>query len=449
MCPQSSEQVLDAVGESVGAGAIARGAGRSYGDAAQNGGGMVLDMTALRDETRLDVLAHEARVAAGTTFAELLLELAHSGLTLPVVPGTRHLTVGGAIAADVHGKNHVADGSFARHLRSFELCTPARGLVEVSRESDGELFDATIGGMGLTGVIIAATLRVAPMSTHYSQAEVVRVDSLDRALEVMSEPSDYSHSIAWLDLLAGGGGFARAVVTRSKEAAGGSVSTPMLSALKQDLATRIAGRGGPSGSEAAPFAQGPLIGVPRRFPAGLLNVGTVRAFNTLHWRSTPRRARERLLTMSAQLFPLDTVGNWNRLYGEHGLVQYQFAVPSGSETLIHRIPELLRRRGLPMYLAVLKRFGACTEGKLSFPLEGWTMAIDLPAATPGLEQGLAEADEILASSGGRVYLAKDARMRPETMAAMYPALGEFRDVCERVDPERRLQSDMARRLELR
>jgi decaprenylphospho-beta-D-ribofuranose 2-oxidase len=426
MRPQSPEQVLEAIGDGAGTGTIARGAGRSYGDAAQNEGGVVLDMTTLRGEARLDAVAHEARVAAGTTFAELLLVLARNGLTLPVVPGTRHLTVGGAIAADVHGKNHPADGSFARHLRSFELCTPARGGLEVSRESEGELFDATIGGMGLTGVITAATLRVVPMSTPYSLAEVVRVDSLDRALEVMSEPSGYSHSIAWLDLLAFGGGFGRAVVTRSREADGRR-----------------------EGSEAAPFAQSPLIGVPRGFPARLLNLATVRAFNTLHWRSAPRQARERLLTMSAQLFPLDTVGDWNRLYGEHGLVQYQFAVPNGSETLLRRIPELLRRRRLPMYLAVLKRFAASSEGKLSFPLEGWTMAIDLPAATPGLEQGLAEADEILASSGGRVYLAKDARMRPETMAAMYPALGEFGEICERVDPERRLQSDMARRLELR
>lgn len=435
MRPQNPEQVLEAIVDGAGTGTIARGAGRSYGDAAQNEDGVVLDMTTLRAGVKLDAPAHEARVAAGTTFAELLLELARNGLTLPVVPGTRHLTVGGAIAADVHGKNHPADGSFARHLRSFELCTPAQGLLEVSRESDGELFDATIGGMGLTGVITAATLRVAPMSTPCSLAEVVRVDSLERALEVMSEPSGYSHSIAWLDLLAFGGGFGRAVVTRSREAEG---------------ATRIAGRGRLiKGSDGTPFAQSPLIGVPRGFPARLLNLATVRAFNTLHWRLAPRGARERLLTMSAQLFPLDTVGNWNRLYGEHGLVQYQFAVPSGSETLIHRIPELLRRRRLPMYLAVLKRFGACTEGKLSFPIEGWTMAIDLPAATPGLELGLAEADDILASNGGRVYLAKDARMRPETMATMYPTMGGFREVCERVDPERRLQSDMARRLELR
>ena len=431
--PQSTEQVLEAITGAVGAGAIARGAGRSYGDAAQRGGGVVLDMTAMNSAVKLDVLAHEVRVGAGTSFADLLLELAGSGLTLPVVPGTRHLTVGGAVAADVHGKNHLLDGSFARHLRSFELCTPAGGVIEVSRESDAELFQATIGGMGLTGVITAATLQVVPMRTPCSLAEVTRVDTMDRALELMSEPSGYSHSIAWLDLLGARGAFGRAVVTRSREA----------------NATRVLERGRHRSSGTPPFSRGPAIGVPHAFPGQLLNLGTVRAFNTIHWRSAPRRTRERVLSMSAQLFPLDTVGNWNRLYGEQGLVQYQFAVPRGGEELIHRLPELLRRRRLPMYLAVLKRFGVGDGGKLSFPLEGWTMAIDLPGAAPGLELGLAEADEVLASSGGRVYLAKDARMRPETMAAMYPALGSFREVCERVDPERRLRSDMARRLELR
>jgi decaprenylphospho-beta-D-ribofuranose 2-oxidase len=423
---RSPEQVLESLSGSEPGGLIARGAGRSYGDAAQNGGGTVLDMTALREEPSLDVASGEIDVAAGSTFAELLLRLARSGHTLPVVPGTRHLTVGGAIAADIHGKNHPDAGSFATNLRSFTLYTPALGPVEVSRESEPELFAATVGGMGLTGVITKAKLKVLPMRSAESIADIDRVGSLQDAVALMSEPTGHTHSIAWLDLLSAAGAFGRAIVTRSSEAP-----------------RRDGSRGAP------PFSEHTALAVPRGFPSAVLRPASVRAFNALHWRSSPSRERGRTLSMSAQLFPLDVLGDWNRLYGPGGLIQYQFAVPRGAESLLSGIPELLSRRRLPMYLAVLKRFGAHSGGMLSFPQEGWTIAIDLPAATPGLETGLGEADELVVSGGGRIYLAKDARMSAATMASMYPGLDRFRDVCERVDPEGRLTSDMARRLELR
>jgi decaprenylphospho-beta-D-ribofuranose 2-oxidase len=425
--PRSPEQVLESLSGPEPGGLIARGAGRSYGDPAQNGGGTVLDMTGLREEPSLDVAMGEIDVAAGSTFAELLLHLARSGHTLPVVPGTRHLTVGGAIAADIHGKNHPAAGSFGTNLRSFTLCTPALGAVEVSRESEPELFAATVGGMGLTGVITKAKLKVQPMRSAESIADIDRVGSLQDAVALMSEPTSHTHSIAWLDLLSEGSAFGRAVVTRSSEAPGPEGRSPFR----------------------PPFPERTALAVPRGFPAAVLRPATVRAFNAVHWRSSPSSERGRTLSMSAQLFPLDVLGRWNRLYGPDGLIQYQFAVPRGAESLLRRIPELLCQRGLPMYLAVLKRFGAHSEGMLSFPQEGWTIAIDLPAAAPGLEAGLGEADELVVSGGGRLYLAKDARMAAGTMASMYPSLDRFRGVCERVDPEGRLTSDMARRLELR
>lgn len=447
--PRTPEQVTEALAAGRPGGLIARGAGRSYGDAAQNGAGTVLDMTSLCGAPRLDTQTGETTVAAGTTFGDILLRLARAGWTLPVVPGTKHLTVGGAIAADIHGKNHPVAGSFAKNLMGFTLCTPARGTLRVSPESEPDVFEATVGGMGLTGVITAASIRAVPMRSSESVADVDRVASLEDAMALMSEPSAHSHSIAWLDLLDQGRSFGRAVVTRSSEA-----RTAVLADTKERPGEHRSNALGqlsrrPTGANAAPFAERPALDVPGWFPSGLLRPSTVRAFNAAHWRSTPRSERGRILGMSAQLFPLDVLGDWNRLYGAGGLVQYQFAVPDGSASLVREIPELLRRRRLPMYLAVLKRFGAYRQGMLSFPQTGWTVAIDLPARAPGLTEVLREADELLVSSGGRLYLAKDARMAPEIMAASYPELGAFRDVCARLDPEGVLASDMARRLELR
>ena len=421
--PRTAEQLAELVCGRPAGGTIPRGAGRSYGDPAQNAGGTVLDMKALAGIHGLDADRGEVRAGAGTSFEELLVHLADHGLTLPVVPGTRYLTVGGAIASDIHGKNHLQAGSIARQLRSFTLCTPADGSIEVSRESHGELFDATVGGMGLTGALIAATLRTIPLRRPYAVADIDRVASLEDALELIQD-GDRSHSIAWLDLLADGSGFARAVVTRSCE--------------------------GPERAEAGPLrlANRPPLAVPRGFPGGLLRPATVRAFNTALWHRSPRRARGRTLDIAAQLFPLDRVADWNRLYGPGGLMQYQFAVPRGQERTLRGVLEILRAARLPMFLAALKRFGPGSGGMLSFPLEGWTLAIDLPADAPGLRPALDRADELVVSVAGRVYLAKDARMRPATLAAMYDQLPRFREIRARVDPHETLRSDMARRLGL-
>lgn len=431
--PGSADEVAATLAQaSALGGVIARGAGRSYGDPAQNAGGAVLDATALRGPIALDPERGLVQAAAGTTFAELLLALAAEGLTLPVVPGTRHLTVGGAIASDVHGKNHPRDGSLARHLEFITLCTPADGLVLASRQQHPDLFTATVGGMGLTGVVVEAALRVVPLRSAYALADIDRAESLEGALSLMAQPTPHRYAIAWVDLLSAGRAFGRSVITRSDEAPGPSNGY----------------RGGGKQRRAKPpFAIDPWLGVPRGVPSGLLRPATVRAFNAVHWR-TARRQRGRELTMSAQLFPLDVLGNWNRLYGPAGLVQYQFAVPGGQEDVLSTVVERLRARRLPMYLAVLKRFGRGSGSPLSFPLEGWTLAIDIPAGAPGLAGALRDADELVAAAGGRVYLAKDGRLRADVLAAMYPELDRFKELRARVDPHGSLRSDMARRLGL-
>ena len=448
-------------------GVIARGAARSYGDAAQNEGGTVIDATALQGSSELvegrgeDALPERdssstgaadphigagaagaagvnapaerapalVRVGAGVTFARLLAWLSARSLTLPVVPGTRHLTVGGAIASDVHGKNHPRDGSFARHVRSFTLCTPADGPLLVSTEHHPELFRATLGGMGLTGVVIEATLRLAPLHNPRAVADIDRLDTLELAVAAVAGEHSHRYTIAWVDLLSEGAAFGRTVLTRSEEGP----------AVAPDAHTPISTR--------------PALTVPHGFPGGVLRPAVVRAFNALHWHTAPRHAQRRTLSMSAQLFPLDVLGEWSRLYGPAGMVQYQFALPRGEEETLLRVVHLLRARRAPMYLAVLKRFGSggrASEqgGPLSFPIEGLTLAIDLPAGAPGLHRALDDADELVAGAGGRVYLAKDSRLRPAMLAAMYPGLQSFRELRGRIDPDGVLRSDMGRRLGL-
>ena len=425
------EEVADTLAES--GGVIARGAGRSYGDAAQNRGGDVLDMTALNQILSVDRRQGLITAQAGATVAQLMARLASHGLTLPVVPGTRHVTLAGAIASDIHGKNHHCDGGLARHVAALSLYTPTGACLEISPELNPELFYATLGGMGLTGVVVQATLRAEPLSAPWVLEDVDRTDSLEETLSLLAGVERHRYSVAWLDLLAHGPQLGRAVVSRADPWPVERATAP----------TRRRGTPYPG-----TLLQRPALEVPRGFPAGLLRPSGVRIFNELYWRAAPRRERERPLALAPYFFPLDVLRAWNRLYGPAGLVQYQLVVPSGSEAELVRCVRLLRERGVPVYLAVLKRFGAAFGGPLSFPLEGFTLAMDLPAAAPGLRAVLDELDEVVAGCGGRVYLTKDARLRRDVMAAMYPELHRFHAQRAQVDPVGVLRSDLARRLGL-
>jgi decaprenylphospho-beta-D-ribofuranose 2-oxidase len=436
--PRTSDEVAEFLASQVrrGGGVIARGAGRSYGDAAQNDGGDVLDMTALDRILSIDGERGEVTAQAGATVAQLMARLAAHGLGLPVVPGTRHVTLAGAIASDIHGKNHHRDGAIARHVLSMTLCTPADGPIEVSPQSDPELFYATLGGMGLTGIVLEATVRAEPLAAPWVAADIDRTDGLAQTLELMGAEERHRYSVAWLDLLAAGPKMGRAVVSRADPLPAGAA------------VPRSRVRGGAASGYPGALLRRPALQVPRGFPGALLRPASVRAFNSLRWRSSPRRERGRPQALAPYFFPLDFVGDWNRLYGPAGLIQYQFVIPAGREVELERCFELMRVRRLPVYLAVFKRFGAAFGGPLSFPLEGWTLAIDLPAAAPGLGPALDELDAIVAGCGGRVYLSKDARMQADALAAMYPQLDRFRAQRALVDPERVLRSDLAQRLGL-
>jgi decaprenylphospho-beta-D-ribofuranose 2-oxidase len=436
--PRSAQELLDLLASPRArrGGLIARGAGRSYGDAAQNEGGSVLDMTGLRAIHSIDAARGEVTAEAGATMEELLRALSVRGMMLPVVPGTRHVTIAGAIASDIHGKNHHRDGGIARHVSSLTLCTPDGELLEISPERDGELFYATLGGMGLTGVVAQATLRAVPLPPCVV-ADTDRTDGLQQTLELMAAEDRHRYSVAWLDLLAGGAKMGRAIVSRSDPLPqGGSGEAP--------LAT---GRGGKRARQGMRL-RGPLAKVPRRFPGFVLRPSAVRAFNELRWRAAPRSEREHELALAPYFFPLDVLAEWNRMYGAAGFLQYQFVVPIGAEDALAASFELIRRRRLPVYLAVFKRMGPSFGGPLSFPLEGWTLAADIPAGVPGLAAALDELDELIAGCGGRVYLSKDIRLRRDLLGAMYPELERFRALRARVDPEEVLRSDLGRRLGL-
>ncbi len=436
--PRGAEDVVEVLASprQPSVGVIARGAGRSYGDAAQNGGGCVLDMTGLNRILSVDRERSLITAQAGATVAQLMASLAAHGLTLPVVPGTRHVTVGGAIASDIHGKNHHRDGGLARHVVAMSLCTPAGERLELSPEGDPELFYATLGGMGLTGVVVQATLAAEPLASPWVAADVDRTDGLEQTLALMSGEERHRYSVAWLDLLADGSKMGRAVVSRADPLPADSAARP------------VSRRRGPRSAYPGTLLRGPALSVPHGFPGSLLHPASVRAFNALRWRTSPRRERGHPLALAPYLFPLASLGEANRRYGAAGLTQPQSVAPDAQETALMRCFELLRVHRLPVYLAVFKRFGASFGGPLSFPLAGWTLAVDLPAATPGLGPALDRLDELVAGCGGRVYLTKDVRLRCETLLTMYPQLDRFQAQRARVDPEGVLRSDLARRLGL-
>ncbi|MBT2490007.1 FAD-binding oxidoreductase [Streptomyces sp. ISL-96] len=430
--PRSYEEAAAAVLDCAAHGArggIARGLGRAYGDAAQNAGGSVLDMTGLDRISTVDARTGVVVCDAGVSLHRLMEVLLPLGWFVPVTPGTRYVTVGGAIGADIHGKNHHGSGSFSRHVVSLELLT-ADGEVRTV-PSGTELFDATAGGMGLTGVILSASIQLLPVETSFMRVDTERATDLDDLMARLTATDHrYRYSVAWIDLLARGAAMGRSVLTRGEHAP--------LDAL-------------PARARRAPlaFRPGRLPAAPGFVPEGLLGRASVGVFNELWYRRAPRARRTgEIQKLSTFFHPLDGVPHWNRIYGRGGFVQYQFVVGYGQEEALRRIVGRISGRGCPSFLAVLKRFGDGDPGWLSFPVPGWTLALDIPAGLPGLGAFLDELDEEVVAAGGRVYLAKDSRLRPELLGAMYPRLAEFRALRAELDPRGVFTSDLSRRLSL-
>ncbi|MEU4762192.1 FAD-binding oxidoreductase [Actinosynnema sp. NPDC023794] len=427
--PRDFEAVANIVKESRERGVIPRGLGRSYGDPAQNAGGVVLDMTRFDRIRRVSVDDGLVDVEAGVSLDALMRALLPFGLWPPVLPGTRQVTVGGAIAADVHGKGHHVVGSFGDHVRSLDLLTADGSVRTLTPDGEGSaLFWATVGGMGLTGVVLRATLHVVPVETSYFVVDTERADDLDDLLARQSADDDrYAESVSWFDATATGARLGRGVLTRANHA------------RLDDLPRKLR-------RDPLAFDAPRLFTVPDLLPSGLLNRATGRAFSELWYRKSPTRSGQ-VQNITEFLHPLDVIGEWNRGYGPRGFLQYQFVVPFAAVDVIRRVVARIASSGHVSALNVLKRFGPGSRAPLSFPAPGWTLCVDLPIR-PGLAELCDELDALVLDAGGRHYLAKESRTTAEAVRRGYPRFEEWRAVRASVDPDGVFASDMSRRLNL-
>jgi decaprenylphospho-beta-D-ribofuranose 2-oxidase len=413
-----------------GTAAIPRGLGRSYNNAAQSAGGLVLSTARLNNILSLDQSAGIAVCEAGVSLEQLMLAGLPHGWFVPVSPGTRQVTIGGAIAADVHGKNHHLAGAFASHVTGFDLLLPGGEPVTVTPNGDPELFWATAGGMGLTGLITRATIQLKRVETSLLSVETVKTADIDETMAVLAEhDKKYGYTVAWSDDLATGKSLGRSIITSGDFA------------QLDDLPPRLA---------AEPLAFNPrtLIGAPGMIPPGLMNRYSIRLFNEAWYLKAPRHRTGELQTISQFFHPLDGIRNWNRVYGPGGFRQYQYVLPFGAEAAVRRSFEMVSVHPAPSFVTVLKRFGKSDPGMLSFPAPGWTLALDFPARTRGLGPLLDELDNLVVANGGRVYLAKDSRVSAASLEQMYPRLADFRKFRAELDPAGVFASDLSRRLGL-
>jgi decaprenylphospho-beta-D-ribofuranose 2-oxidase len=428
--PDSYQAIEQALLDSPERGVIARGLGRSYGDPAQNAGGTVVAMTAYRKVHEFDLERGQITVDAGLSLAELTHMVLPFGFFLPVTPGTQHVTVGGAIACDIHGKNHHLDGSFGEHVRAMELLTPDGQRVLLSPESNADIFWATVAGMGLTGIVLQATIGLMRIETSKMLVDIDRTANLEEVMRLQAvEDDQYQYSVAWVDCVATGRSLGRSILMRGDHA-----RLDQLPAKDRDAPLSRSSR--------------PNVPAPPWAPSGLLRPASVRLFNEAWFRKAPLAKRQAVQTFDAFFYPLDVLSGWNRFYGDQGFLQYQLVVPDSRGDVVESVIEILASGRWPTALAVLKRTGG-SQGHMSFALPGWTLAVDIPAGIDGLGPLLDSFDNRVTAAGGRVYLAKDSRMRPEMIPAMYPGYREWRKTLEKIDPQRRMRSDMERRLMLR
>ena len=411
---QDAGPMLASLGPSV----LPYGMGRSYGDSCLNGGGALLDTRSLDRWIAFDPDAGVIEVEAGVTLAAILAQLTAiaSDWFLPVSPGTKYVTVGGAIANDVHGKNHHTAGCFGNHVRSLRLLRSDRGVLTCSPTENAGLFAATIGGMGLTGLVLSAEIGLKRVPSFWLDVEEQRYDDLDGFWRHSDASADWEYTVAWVDCLARGASLGRGVFTRARHADRPGAPPPPVAASRD---------------------------MPADVPAFALNGISMAAFNGLYWRRAPRLPTRRVRSYEPVFYPLDAIGRWNRIYGRPGFHQYQCVIPPAAAAVA--IPALLTaiaasRQG--SFLAILKTLGPIVSpGMMSFPREGTTLALDFPNRGTATYDLLNRLDAITAEAGGRIYPAKDGRVSARNFQRGYPA---WQDFSRHVDP--RFSSDFWRRV---
>lgn len=402
-------------------GLIARGGGRSYGDQAINSAGTVMLTERLDRLVAFDPASGRLVTEPGVTFATILDVFLPRGWMVPVSPGTSYATLGGAIANDIHGKNHDRKGSFGNHVAWFDLMLPSGEVRRLEAAENSQLFRATIGGAGLTGIIIQLAIDLIPVRSNAVELTETRAPDLDAFIARLSEARERStYSVGWIDALAKGATLGR-----------GILETAEPSDIGVDARPRAGRR------------------VPVDFPKLALNRWSVRGFNQLYYSRVPAAGRQRRISMGTFLYPLDALADWNRIYGKPGFQQFQCVLPDETApTGLRRLLETTSAAGAGSFLAVLKTLGGTGPGMLSFPMKGFTLALDFPRRRASAEL-LAKLERVTLDHGGRIYLAKDSSVSPQGLAAMYPELPDFQAVLAEIDPRGLIMSDMARRLRLR
>lgn len=402
---------------------IARGYGRCYGDASL----AAKTVCTLRYNKVLSFDTQEGvfECQSGLTLDKILAIIVPKGWFLPVTPGTKFITVGGAVGSDVHGKNHHVDGCFSAHVVDMDITGHDGQTQTCSRTDKADLFWATCGGMGLTGVITRVKFRLKKIETSYIRQKQLKAKNLDEIIRLFEENSHYTYSVAWIDCLKKGKGFGRSILILGEHA------------CVDDL---------PPAKREKPLAlpSGKQINFPFNLPSFVLNKFTVKAFNFLYYGKNLKREINNVVSYEPFFYPLDAILNWNRGYGKKGFIQYQFVLPleskKGLVEILHRISD----KGIGSFLAVLKVFGQQND-LISFPKEGYTLALDIPVRS-GLMPFLDELDALVLQYGGRLYMSKDARMKPDILEKGYPRLDEFKSIIRKYNPESKFSSLQSERL---
>lgn len=392
--------------------------GRSYGDSAL--AEQIISTEALDHFQQFDPETGELSCASGVTLAEIIRVFLPRGWFLPVTPGTKFVTVGGAIASDVHGKNHHLEGSFCDHVSSISVATVSEGTITCSPWENSELFHATCGGMGLTGMILNATIKLRPVSSAYINEVTLKAENLEHALNLFEQNHSSTYSVAWIDCLSTGEKLGRSLIMLGEHADNGSLDV-----------------GGHT-----------KFTVPMETPGFAINRHSIQLANTLYYARVRQQRTERVTHYDTYFYPLDSIHHWNKLYGRKGFVQYQFVLPKvagleGMRTVLQRIAD--SKKG--SFLAVLKAMGPQNKNLLSFPVEGYTLALDFKMED-GLFTLLDELDHIVLDHGGRLYLAKDARMSEATFKRSYPDWQNFKEVRQRYGADQLFHSLQSQRLGL-
>jgi decaprenylphospho-beta-D-ribofuranose 2-oxidase len=418
--PERFAEAVDGFAQAPAEGGIClHGAARSYGDCALNSGGEALITTRLDRILAFDAETGIVQVEPGVDFRRLLRAFLPRGFLAPITPGTGFATIGGAVANDVHGKNHEHDGSFGQHVTELDLVLPD-GTRRTITQADGDLFRATMGGLGLTGFITRIAFRMARVPGGTVQVRSRRANDLDDFLAAMQAEQSASYSVGWIDGAAHGTRLGRGIL---------ETAAP--------------------GSEPAPPPSGRDLRVPLDFPGFALNPLSVAIFNEAYFRRVPQAGSTARVPWEKFLYPLDAIQDWNRIYGKRGFIQFQCVVPfETGPAALRDLLEVISASRQASFLAVLKRMGPGRAGFLSFPMPGYTLALDFPRRA-GIEDLHARLCAITLNAGGRVYLAKDSLLDPAGFRRMYPEFARFAAVLAEIDPAGRMNSDMARRLRLR